>query len=453
MATEFSRRNFLKGALGVAALGLGATACGSGSGHSTSSVQYWASFSVTDVQKYFTAHMIDAYNKSHKPPIDLVVKPTNSIQQLLKTAVAAGRGPDIILEDGPAQALDYYNANDLLPLDDYVSKFNWDSKLLPWALETGKINGKIYSVPNSYETMALFYSPETFSENNWKVPTNRDEFESICQEAAGKGIMPLAVGEADWHATSEWFVTIFLNSFSGPQAVYEGLQGKRKWSDPVFVDAIALLNSYFQKGWFGGSVQSYFTNKRATLDTKLASGKAAMDLSGSWVVAEYEPYFGAKAGNHRSWDWAEIPSFSSHAPAGVYDLSVGGTYSINKKSKVADAAAAWLDWMLSDTKAQGDALAAVAAEPFPVKLTTGDFPSSADKRIERMYIDLGQAKQVGYTTWTFWPPKSDTYIYTDMDKVITGNLSPKAYLEGLDKIFAEELKQGLVPPLPKPAQT
>ena len=451
MSTGVSRRNFLKGTLGVAALGMGAAACSSGT--SSSSVQYWGSFSESAVQKYFTTNMIDAYNKTHKPTVSLVVKPTNSIQQLLKTAVAAGRGPDVILEDGPAQALAYQGANELLPLDDYVSKFHWDSKLLPWALETGKIDGKVYSVPNSYETMALFYSPETFSEHNWKVPTNKDEFEAICTEAAGKGIMPLAVGEADWHATSEWFVTIFLNSFSGPDAVYQGLQGKLKWSDPVFVDAITLLNSYFQKGWFGGSVQSYFTNKRATLDTKLANGQAAMDFSGSWVVAEYEPYFGSKAGNDRSWDWAEIPSFSSHAPAGVYDLSVGGTFSINRKSKLPDGAAAWLDWMLSNTAAQGKALAAVAQEPFPIRLSASDFPAGADKRVERMYIDLGQAKQVGYTTWTFWPPKSDTYIYESMDKVITGDLSPQAYLQGLDTIFAQELKQGLVPPLPKPAAT
>jgi raffinose/stachyose/melibiose transport system substrate-binding protein len=300
--------------------------------------------------------------------------------------------------------------------------------------------------------MALFYSPETFDANNWSVPTTRDEFESICEEAAGKGIMPLAVGEADWHATTEWFVTIFLNSYSGPEAVYQGLQGKIKWSDPVFVDAITLLNSYFQKGWFGGGVQAYFTNQRDKLDTLLSTGKAAMDLSGSWVVAEYEPYFG-KNGNDHTWNWASIPSFSSHAPAGVVDLSVGGTYSINKRSKLADGAAAWLDWMLSNTKAQGEALAAVAAEPFPVQLSASDFPADADKRIERMYIDLGKAKQVGYTTWTFWPPKSDTYIYTDMDKVITGQMSPKDYLAGLDSIFAEERKQGLVPPLPAPAQS
>jgi len=451
MPAPLSRRNFLQ----LSSMAVGATAlasCGfGGGGGSSDAVQFWNGFQDSETQGYFTTNFIDAYNASHQPKIDLIVKPIDSVSQLMKTAVAAGHGPDIIEEDGPAQALAYYNAGDLLPLDDYISKYNWDSKLIPWSLETGKIKGKVYSVPSSYETMALFYSPETFQENNWSVPTNRGEFESICEEAAGKGITPLAVGAADWHATSEWFVTIFLNAYSGPQAVYEALQGETKWTDPVFVDAITLLNDYFQKGWFGGGVQNYFTNKRARLDTMLASGKAAMDLSGSWVVAEYQPYFG-KNGNGRSWDWATIPQFSSHAPAGVFDLSVGQTFSINKQSRQADGAAAYLNWWLSDTQAQGKALAEVGQEPFPVHLKASDFPTGGDKRVERMYEELGSAKTIGYTTWTFLPPKSDTYVYTDFDKVITGTLTPQAYLEGLQPIFDSELKQGLVPPLPTPNQ-
>ena len=453
MGTHISRRKLLQlSSMAVGASALAACGVGGGGGGSDSEVSLWNAFQDSTTRSYFTKNFIDAYNASHKPKIDMVVKPINNLQQLLKIAVAAGRGPDIITEDGPAQALAYYNAGDLLPLDPYISKYNWDSKLLPWALETGKINGKVYSVPGSYETMALFYSPQTFQENSWNVPKNRAEFESICDEAAGKGIMPMAVGSADWHATSEWFVTSFWNSYSGPEAFYQALQGKTKWSDPVFVDAITLLNSYFQKGWFGGGVQNYFTNKRAMLDTLLATGKAAMDISGSWVVAEYADYFG-KDGSDRTWNWSTIPTFSSHAPDDVFALSVGGTFSLNKMAKLPDGAAAWLDWWLSDTEAQGKALADVAQEPFPVSLTQSDFPPGGDERISRMYIELGHAKTVGYTTWTFLPPKSDTYVYTEFDKVITGKLTPAEYCEGLDPIFAAELKQGLVPPVPAPNQT
>jgi raffinose/stachyose/melibiose transport system substrate-binding protein len=54
----------------------------------------------------------------------------------------------------------------------------------------------------------------------------------------------------------------------------------------------------------------------------------------------------------------------------------------------------------------------------------------------------------GYTTWTFWPPKSDTYIYEEVEKVWAKQEDPKAYLEGLQKVFDEELKSQSLPPLP-----
>lgn len=454
MSAPVTRRQFVLGAAQLTAASAVLAACGSsGSSSSKGSILFWEAFNSKDAQNYFQKNVVDAYNAKHSPKVNLVIKQTGTMAQQQKTAMAAGRGPDIVIEDGPAQALVYTKAKQLMALDSYAKKYDWNSKLIAWALQTGVVDGKLYSVPNSYETMALFYNPGTFSKHGWKPPTNRADFEAICTEAKGKGIMPLAVGKADWQGTTEWFVTIFLNSYSGPEAVYQALQGKIKWSDPVFVDAIALLKSYFQKGWFGGSSQAYFTNKRATLDAALASGKAAMDLDGSWAISEYEPYFGKKAGNDARWDWAPIPSFSSHAPAGVYDLSVGGTYSINAKSKVADGAAELLDYMMSDLKTQAAGMSAVGQEPFPVPLKMSDFPKNADERVARMYIELGAAKNIGYTTWTFWPPKSDTFIINGMDKVITGDLTPAAYLGQLDTIFAAERKQGLVPPLPKPNAT
>jgi raffinose/stachyose/melibiose transport system substrate-binding protein len=53
-------------------------------------------------------------------------------------------------------------------------------------------------------------------------------------------------------------------------------------------------------------------------------------------------------------------------------------------------------------------------------------------------------------TWTFWPPKSDVYIYEEMDKVLTGKITPKEYCGGLDEVFTEEREANKVPPLPKP---
>lgn len=449
MSAPMNRRRFLTmSGQGLALAGL-ISACGAGSGGDK--IQFWSAFNNNKTQKYFQQHYVNDYNKSHKDgQIQMSIKQIDTLDRLLRTAVASGRGPDIIVADGPAQSLAYVDSGNLLPLDSYVKKFDWASKLLPWALETGRVKGKFYSVPNSYETMALFYNPGTFSKYGWNVPTNKNDFEEICKEAAGKGLTPVNAGSADWKPTTEWFVTVFFNSAAGPEAVYQALQGKTKWSDPVFVDAITQLNGYFQKGWFGGGTQAYFTNKDADMDTKLAQGKSAMAITGSWAISEYDPYFGKAAGNDARWDWAPIPKLSDHAPADVYDLSVGGTYAVNKDSKHPEQAAAYLDWLISSPKRQADALAAVAQEPAPIKFQDSDFPSSIDDRVKRMYVSLANAKNVGYTTWTFWPPKSDTYIYQSMDKVITGKMTPAEYCAGLDKVFDPELKAGKVPPLPAP---
>ncbi len=114
MPAPRSRRNFLQ----LSSMAVGATAlasCGfGGGGGSSDAVQFWNGFQDSETQGYFTTNFIDAYNASHQPKIDLIVKPIDSVSQLMKTAVAAGHGPDIIEEDGPAQALAYYNAGDLL---------------------------------------------------------------------------------------------------------------------------------------------------------------------------------------------------------------------------------------------------------------------------------------------------------------------------------------------------
>jgi raffinose/stachyose/melibiose transport system substrate-binding protein len=446
-----SRRQFValsgQATIGAALLSACGGSSGSGSGGSKT-FDFWNAFSNSEAQNYFQKNMVAAYKGASKPKLS--VKQVDTIDRLTQTALAAGRGPDLVVTDGPAQALAYADAKYIAPLDSYIAKYGWDTKLEPWALSAGRVQGKLYSLPSSYETMAMFFNPATLSQHGWKPPTDRAEFEAICADAHGKGMTAIAAGNADWKAATEWHVTIFLNHFAGPDAVHQALQGKLPWTDPVFVDAISLLNSYFQKGWFGGGVDKYFTNKFDDLYSRLAAGKAALYLSGTWSFTEIGPFFGKAAGNSATWDWAPLFPLSPHAPQEVWELSVGGTYSINSKSQDPDAVAQYIDFLVSDPKRQAKALADVGFEPVPIKLSPADFPAGADARYQRLYTTLGNAKTIGYTTWTFWPQRSDTYIFTSFDKVIVGKITPQEYCAGLDAVFKKELASGKVPPFPAP---
>lgn len=405
----------------------------------------WSAFSSDANQKYFQAHFIDPYNANagKSAQVTMTVKDSATLERLQQTAIASGMGPTLIFTSGPSYALQYANAGKLEPLDHYARKYGWAEKVLPWAFDAGKVGGKLYSLPNSYEAMVFYYDRKTFQKHGWKPPTNRQEFEALCSDAADHGMTPVATGSADWPATTEWHVSVFLNHFAGPDAVYQALTGKVKWTDPVFVDAISLMNKYFQRGWFGGSVDRYFTNRTDAYYAALPSGKAAMVIVGTWAFSDLPPYYENDA---KGWDWAPVPSLSDHVPPAPYAIGSGGTLSINSDSKHADQAAAYLNWMYSDPHRHAQAVADINLEPYPVHLSASDFPHNVDPRVERFYIDIARSKNLGYTTWTFWPPRSDTYIYKKMDSVLTGKMTPAEYCSGLNDIFSEERGLNRVPP-------
>ncbi|GAA1253706.1 extracellular solute-binding protein [Pseudonocardia aurantiaca] len=439
-----SRRNFLI-LSGAAALTPVLASCGSGSG---GGLQYWGAFQDQQQQDYFKKERVDAFRGSAQ--VRMTVKPNDTIDQLTQTALAAGTGPDLVLTPGPAQVAAYAGAGYLLPLEQYSQKYGWDSALASWALEASRVDGKLVCLPAGYETMMLIYNPATLEQHGWKVPTNRTEFEAICTEAKAKGLMPVAAGNADWRAASEWWVTFALNHYAGPDAVYSALQGQTPWTDPVFADAINLLSGYYQRGWWGGAVDSYFTNTFPNLYAALASGDAVFMITGSWATSEILPYFGAPAGNDATWDWAPLFPLRDGVPAEVWDLGIGQTLSINAKSANPDAAAEYLNFLETDPKRQAQGIAEASLQPAPVHLSEADFPASVDERLVRLYTKLSNAATIGYTTWTFWPQQTDTDLYTNFDKVITGQLSTQDYLAGLDGVFRNELAARKVPPAPTP---
>jgi raffinose/stachyose/melibiose transport system substrate-binding protein len=460
MTSSMSRRYFIANggkmtiAAGLAGGWLAACSRLSGEDSGGGDVSFWTAVENSQQRKYFIEHTFNAFENDHKD-IDLQVsfKSIEDLDRLVQTALQTGEGPDVVSTPGPSFAVPYIDANLLLPLDEYTEQYNWEDKILPWALEAGKLDGELYSLPSSYETLVTFYNRTLFEEKGWKPPTTRDELESLADEAQGQGILPFIAGNAEWRPATEWFVTIFWNHYAGPEALAQALAGKLSWTDPVFVDATSLMNDYFQRGWFGGSVEQYFSNRFDPLYAMLGDGKAAMNMEGTWFDINVEDFFGKGSGNSNEWDWAPNPSLSDDVAYPLFELGIGGTLSINARSKGQDEAATYLDWFFSDPERIAKGVADINAQPLPVPFEPEDFPSNIDPRIKDQMISLSKATSqgnFGYTTWTFWPPASDTYIYEEMEKVLTGDITPAEYTAGLDEVFKKELKEGKVPPIIDP---
>ena len=452
MNTEMSRRSLLSLG-GMFGLGVVLASCtGTGPGGAAGdgkTVQYWTAFTDAAAEKYFRDHAIGAYEGPAE--VKLTIKAFDTIDQLLQTALAAGRGPDIILTPGPAYVAAYSEAGYLSDLSEYAEKYKWNDVLAPWALEVSKIDGKLVTLPTSYESMAFFFNPEVLNDLGLTAPRTRAEFEDFCEEAEGQGLVPIAAGNADWKASNEWHLTNVLNHYSGPDAVYSALKGETPWTDAVFVDAVELLSSYFKKGWYGGSVESYFTNQVPKVFKQLAAGEAAGMISGTWEFGGLAPYFGEAAGNSATWDWTTLPSLRDGVPEVVWDLGVGGSFGINAKSTNKDAAIDFLNFLTTDVEMNVKALEAASVAPPPLKLEKSDFSADADERVTRLYTELPQAQTIGYTTWTFYPQVTETYMIQEFERVITDQTTAKEFCAGMQERFVKELEAGKVPALPEPS--
>ncbi len=460
---KVSRRDFLRNGI-LVATGLVAASCGVSSppdpppratrGAATGEkvkVTWWYGNQEEAVQEQhrqaIQKNFIDTFNAAH-PSIELEIIYQDQGEGPLRTALQAGMGPDIVHTPGPAFAANYALAEHILPLDSYVEQHHWDEIIFPWALEIGKIDGKLYSLPQTYETMFLWYNKKTFADNGWQPPKNRTELEAIAEEAQERGMMAFANGNAGWKGVNEWLMTVFYNNYAGADNVYRALKQEMRWNDPVFVEAVALFNDYMQRGYFRGSKENYYATDFPTIGADLASGRAAIDFAGTWAFTGRPIDFESNPGE---WEWAQIPPLRDDVTP-VYSIGIGSTVSINAHSEHPDAAAKVLDWLYNDPKRAAQIIHDYPGEWIvPISLTRDDFPPTTDPRYIRALETTANASQYGnygYTTWTFWPPKSDTYVIEKLELVFNNTLTPQEFSTGLQELFAQEFENGQVPPIP-----
>jgi raffinose/stachyose/melibiose transport system substrate-binding protein len=360
-----------------------------------------------------------------------------------QTALAGGAGPDIVTTPGPSLSLELGKAGQILALDDYAAANGWEDRFTAWAIDLGKVNGKLVALPAEVETLILYYNKTLFTDRGWTPPTTIDELMTLSQTVADADIIPFAHTNAEWKGTNEWFVGEFLNHAAGPDKVYEALTGKLPWTDQVFVDALTPLVEMQQNGWFMGGLDRYYTTPTADATSALAYGDAAMKIEGTWLVNNANIFFEESG---QEWDWVPMPSTSGEA---IFDLGIGSTYSVNANSKNADGAAGYLDYFFS-AEAQAQMIAGVGMAPAPIEIPS-DLLTEIDPRQARMIEQLNKASSeggYGYTTWTFWPPKSETIIIEEIEKVWAGDMTLEDFLAKLNDTFAQELAAGDVPPIP-----
>ncbi|MDQ3523153.1 MAG: extracellular solute-binding protein [Gemmatimonadota bacterium] len=361
-----TRRRFLarggKAALGAGFAGSLLAGCGSGGGGRPGELTYWSGLEGAEQRGYFTRNIEEPFEAAYAGiTLETNFQPAAELDRVVRTALLGREGPDIVPTPGLSYAQEYIDANMFKSLDEYAEEYGWEDKMLGWALDMGRREGSLYAIPYQLQTMLLYYNKTLFEENGWTPPKSRDELEGLAEEIMGRGIVPFAAGIGDEPPAVEWFPTVFWNHFSSPEALYQVLTAEIAFSDPIFVEAIDLFNDYVQRGWFGGSRERFFSNGFDSIHAALGNGEAAMNMEGSWFMATIGDFFGGAAGNDNEWDWVPLPPMRDGVPKELYGLGLGSTLSVKHNTQNADEAAAFLNYLVSDTERAAKWMADVPA--------------------------------------------------------------------------------------------
>jgi len=397
-------------------------------------------------QRILQKDLVEPFNKEHPgDPLTLDVRAGGNGDKQIRLAVISGKGPDIVMTPGPSTTLALVQSGRLLPLDDYIKKYNLDKRILAPVLDAGQYKGHNYALPRSFETMVLYYNKTLFDKNGWAPPKTMPELNAIAEAMQAKNITPFSVGNGDWRAANEWHVTVVLNHYAGPENIYKALKGELPWTDPVFAGAIDVLKGWYDQGWFGKNYFSLTGDQEALL---LAKGEAGMAPNGTF---SFDNMVAAFKRSGQELGVAPFPSLREGVPYPTYAIGTGSTMSINKNSANPDGAAAFLDYLYSD--AFYDRISKDWPGDWNLPLTSIDEAKLA-KNVSPLFAATvtSFSKAVaqgnfGYTTWTFWPPGTEDYLIHGIEQVWLGQISTADYLAKMQDVFAKEMADGKVPPL------
>lgn len=224
---------------------------------------------------------IDAAFSAANPgvKIEYSIVPGDQYENVLKTKLLAGDGPDVFFN--------FHDTADDLVANDLIGDLTGDplySRLLP---QFQKLNakGKFLSVPLEFASHGVYYNKDVFDKLGLQLPNSYADFLALCDKIKKAGIDPLALGAKDaWQMDNMWLpMFVSLGKAQNPNINAKLFDGTAKYSGPEVTSTFKAVEELVQKGYFEKGFLG-LTWPQAAAD--FASGKAAMFVNGGFVIGE-----------------------------------------------------------------------------------------------------------------------------------------------------------------------
>jgi xylobiose transport system substrate-binding protein len=290
---NMSRRQALAALAGGAAIMATTAACGFKSANATASsadgnVSYWTQVDPTNTVQQAA---ISAFNKTSKGQITLSTIASAGYLGKVQTAMGSSAMPGLFFSWGGGSLSPYIKAGKLVELDPSLK-----SHFLASPLQAGIVDGKFVGVPcRGTQPVFLFYNKTLFTQAGVQPPTTYSDLTNLVTVFKKRGITPITVagsGTSSW--TELMWVEYLVDRVGGP-GVFKSIAGGdwSGWKDPSVLQAAQMIAELVSSGAFGSNFGSVNYGAGGT-STLLATGRAAMQLMGSWdyaTLAQISPSF------------------------------------------------------------------------------------------------------------------------------------------------------------------
>jgi raffinose/stachyose/melibiose transport system substrate-binding protein len=212
--------------------------------------------------------------------LDWVALGNDPLKDKVKVTMASGSGlPDVMQGWGGSVMGGYADAGNLLDISAAAKKI----PISPAAASAMTWKGKVYGVAPIFAVAGVFVNDGIFKANNLKYPDTIEGFEAVCEALKAKGIQPFACGVKDkWPALALYMY--LTDRFGGKEAFVNAATRKGAFDADPFVKAAQLYQKWVKAGYFGATPLGEAYGDAQQL---IATGKAAMHLTGSWMCGTY----------------------------------------------------------------------------------------------------------------------------------------------------------------------
>lgn len=276
--------------------------------------------------------IVDEYQADSGVKVNLQSIPWSAVHDKLLTAVASGKGPDVV-QMGTTFMAEMADAGALLEMTEIVDSTPdfAPERFFPGNVTTTEFEGGTYGVPWYTEARVLFYRTDLLQEVGYSVaPANWDELKDAATKLADRG--------GDYWGISLDFKATELGPIFGRQngSPLINSEGMPVLNEAPFVGAIEYLDEFAK--------ENLAPTKDLGLDTSQTfggEGLVPMFISGPWMIKTVQD-FEAQENIEGKWMTAPLPT----GPVSNMSMVGGSNLCIWNSSKMVDESVEFIEYLI-----------------------------------------------------------------------------------------------------------